>query len=102
MIATGARLIAIFRRRQRVLYAFDFSPDAILAAAAKMACAADLCPTLARLRKTLRDLPTDAFVSTRLNNYSDREVFDALLDHLESHFQAAAESQLRSSAPGDA
>jgi len=67
--------------------AFDFSAENIANAASKLN-NAEVCIKIERLRTQLGALGADVFVSKRLNNYCDRAVFEALLNHLQNHFSA--------------
>ncbi|CAG0950241.1 hypothetical protein ANRL4_00028 [Anaerolineae bacterium] len=67
--------------------AFDFTPENIANAAIKLN-SADVCAKIEGLQVRLAELGAGVFVSKRLNNYSDRAVFETLLRHLHSHFSA--------------
>ena len=67
------------------LDAFDFSPESIASASAKLD-VAEICAKIGRLRSELAGIGAEVFVSQRLNNYADRVVFEALLAHLQTKF----------------
>ncbi|WP_284620710.1 DUF6331 family protein [Aquabacterium humicola] len=69
--------------------AFDFYPQNIHAAL-QFVERADLCRELGRVRYLLGTTPGEVLVSKRLNNYFDRSVFLALLNHLQEHVCQAA------------
>lgn len=65
--------------------AFDFCPENLATVEQKLERTV-VCHRLKGLRSQLEALPGDVFVSRRLNNYSARSVFFALLDHLQDNF----------------
>ncbi|MBY0236789.1 MAG: hypothetical protein K2W93_17545 [Burkholderiaceae bacterium] len=65
--------------------AFDFTPENLVNASNKLN-GAELSAKIEDLRVKLEALDASVFVSQRLNNYSDRAVFEALLQHLQTHF----------------
>lgn len=67
--------------------AFDFYPNTIASAAAKMNLK-DLHGTLRKAIREVEALETTIIVSTRINNYSDKKTFLALLSHIQSCVQS--------------
>lgn len=67
------------------LDAFDFSPENIASAAGHLS-VPEVCADIEALRARLDGSDTDVLLSHRLNNFSERRVFDALLGHLLAHF----------------
>ncbi|MBB6053657.1 DUF6331 family protein [Armatimonas rosea] len=67
------------------LDAFDFTPEAVAHAGARLD-AAVVCANLGELRSSIAALGTDVLVSTRLNSYVDYTAFDRLISHLQTCF----------------
>lgn len=69
--------------------AFDFSPAAI-AKVEELRSSTDFGARIRMVKAQLLMIESDAFVSKRMNNYFDKKVFLALMDHLESQFLSIA------------
>jgi hypothetical protein len=67
------------------IQAFDFTPENIAAVASGLN-SSEISAKIANLRAHLQQLDAGVFISGRLNHYSHRSVFDALLRHLQGEF----------------